>query len=237
MTSHSNRFGPLPGHLPAALLAIGLLGVILLAITVFSGSASATDGQGGTQAKAPDPLDICLEAVMPPMALIEHCSRAINNDRTGLRDMATALNIRGEAFVALNRPVMAQKDFDASLVAMPDYADAWANRAELLARMMVVAEALGAYDKALELDPKMARAWTGRAALLIAERRFGEALDDLDIALTLAPESAAAWYQRGLAAWAMRDWTAAIASMREARALSPEGSPAEAMLREWGEIR
>jgi tetratricopeptide (TPR) repeat protein len=115
---------------------------------------------------------------------------------------------------------------DAAILHEPRFAEAYANRGDVLVSLQRPDEALGAYDRALELSPNLVPAWINRGSLLHELGRHRDAIESYDRAIAIAPEAAVAWLNRSKALHAVRQWDDALASCERALALAPGFPPA-----------
>ena len=88
---------------------------------------------------------------------------------------ADIYNVRGEAYLNLNRIAEAQSAFDNALKEYPDSADAYLGKGRLAALRHDMNGALQQMDIALSKDPKSTRAWMMKASLLMTQGQYEEA--------------------------------------------------------------
>jgi tetratricopeptide (TPR) repeat protein len=102
------------------------------------------------------------------------------------------------------------------------FADAHANRANVLHALKRFDEAMASHDRALALRPDLAEAHTNRGSTLHELKWFDEALASHDRALALRPDYTEAHYNRGNALHKLKRFAEALASYERALALRPD---------------
>jgi len=99
-------------------------------------------------------------------------------------------NLLGKAHERLGEHLEAVKAFDAAIALDASFAEAFGNRAMILAAAGLPEEALKSFARALELDPQAIPDWINQGALLQDLDRHAEALASYDKAAALAPQDA-----------------------------------------------
>jgi tetratricopeptide (TPR) repeat protein len=163
--------------------------------------------------------------------------RAIERALALGKPQARTLNLLGQAHLRLNQDDEALKAFAQAIEADAKFADAYGNRATLLAEMGRPDEAIVDFDCALTLRPGNVEDICNRAGVLADLGRLNEALAGFDHAILRMPQMAPAWFNRGgvlarlgRAADALRDYDQAIALFPEmALAHEHRGKMLEAM--------
>jgi protein O-GlcNAc transferase len=105
-------------------------------------------------------------------------------------------NLQGQAHLRLNQDEAALESFNAAIACEPDFADAYGNKANLLADMGRNEEALAAFDRALAVRPDNAEDVCNRATVLADLGRTTEALAGYDRAIAMLPSFAFAHFNR-----------------------------------------
>lgn len=105
---------------------------------------------------------------------------------------------------------------------IPQAADAWSNRGNLLRALGRAEEACASYREALSLDPDHANAWANLGNGLHEAGRSPEAIGCYDRAIRLIPGHAQAWSNRGHALNEIGQLEESLASYERAVALCPD---------------
>jgi len=105
-------------------------------------------------------------------------------------------NLHGQAHLRLNQDQEALAAFDRAIACEPTFADAYGNRANLLADMDRREEALAAFDAALRVRPYNAEDICNRATVLADLGRLDEALAGYGQAIALMPDLPFAHFNR-----------------------------------------
>jgi tetratricopeptide (TPR) repeat protein len=113
-----------------------------------------------------------------------------------------ALNNRGLLLLTDGRAADALSCFDQVLRLAPRHL-ARINRANALAGLGRLEEAIAEYDRVLAMFPNHAGARFNRGNALHGSARYAEAVADFDRALALTPQHAEAWNNRGIALYAL----------------------------------
>jgi tetratricopeptide (TPR) repeat protein len=137
-------------------------------------------------------------------------------------------NLLGKAHERLGEHLEAIKAFDAAVALEPGFAEAYGNRAALLAAAGLPEEALKSFDRALALDPAAVPDWVNRGALLQGLERHAEALASYDKALALSPNDAGIQVNRANALAMLSRFAEAEHAYDRALALNPKLSIAHA---------
>jgi tetratricopeptide (TPR) repeat protein len=101
---------------------------------------------------------------------------------------ARAHNLIGQALHRMEKLGDALESFDKALECDPNFADGYANRANMLTELGRPAEAVLSFDRAIALNPNSAADWLNRGATLHAIGRVEEAIASYDKAIALDPE-------------------------------------------------
>jgi tetratricopeptide (TPR) repeat protein len=133
-----------------------------------------------------------------------------------------AWNNLGLARNSEGRPMQAIACFDEALKVRPAYADAYNNRALVLAHMVRYELALRDYASALKINPGYANAYVNRCAAYAALGRYDDALRDCERAMQLKPDDAGPYNNRGLVRAAQGRHDLALADFDHALALDAE---------------
>ena len=107
-----------------------------------------------------------------------------------------------------------------------NFAEAHANRGDILQDLQRPHEALDAYERALALTPDLVPALINRGSLLQSLGRSEDALASYERAIALVPNLAEAWLNRSKALHVLGRWEDALASCDRAIALQPDFPPA-----------
>ena len=143
------------------------------------------------------------------------CYKPNPGPAVALQALATAHAQRGDFVVAVEL-------FDRALKLKPDYAEAHANRGNVLRCLARFKEALECYDRAIELNPYFAEAWNNRGVVLRDLRRLEEALASHERAIDVKPDYANAWMNRGIVLREMERYSEALSSYERVIELRPE---------------
>jgi len=120
-------------------------------------------------------------------------------------NMSKSYTGRGNVYLVLGRPDLAEKDYQRAkeVFSMPVDADNLLLEADALSKAGRYPEAVWIYDRILEWDPRDVRALNDRANAYSYMDRLPEAINDLTRVIALEPAFIVAYYNRGLAyAWA-----------------------------------
>ncbi|GAA5149624.1 tetratricopeptide repeat protein [Prosthecobacter algae] len=132
-----------------------------------------------------------------------------------LQGLATAHAQRGDFVVAVEL-------FDRALKLKPDYAEAHANRGNVLRCLARFEEALECYHRATELKPVFAEAYNSRGVVLRDLKRLEEALANHERAIEIKPDYANAWMNRGIVLREMGRYQEALSSYEQVIEMRPE---------------
>lgn len=146
---------------------------------------------------------------------IQGCTGFIHTGVSG-RNLAIALVNRGIALDVKNETRRAIKDFDAAIVANPDYSIAFYNRGIAHSDLGLLDQAIADFTSAIEIDPTDADAYDARGFALADLREFHAAIDDLTKAIELDPEFSSAYYHRGIVYGKMGEFDLGIADYDKA---------------------
>lgn len=149
-------------------------------------------------------------------------------------------NLLGQAHLRLNQDDAALESFDRAIACEPGFADAYGNRANVLADMGRLGEAVVAFDRALALRPNNAEDICNRASVLADLGRLEEALAGYERAIALLPDLVQAHYNRADILRRLGRLPEALASYDRAIALSPRMAAAHSnrsvVLKELGRL-
>ena len=116
-------------------------------------------------------------------------------------NMSKSYTGRGNVYLVLGRPDLAEKDYQRAkeVFSMPVDADNLLLEADALSKAGRYPEAVWIYDRILEWDPRDVRALNDRANAYSYMDRLPEAINDLTRVIALEPAFIVAYYNRGLA--------------------------------------
>jgi tetratricopeptide (TPR) repeat protein len=137
-------------------------------------------------------------------------------------------NLLGQAYLRLNQDDDALASFDRAIACEPGFADAYGNRANVLADMGRLPEALAAFDQALALRPDNAEDLCNRASVQADLGRHDEALAGYQRAIALMPDLAPAHFNRADILLRLGRLHEALSSYDRAIALAPKFAAAHA---------
>jgi tetratricopeptide (TPR) repeat protein len=135
---------------------------------------------------------------------------------------ARAHNLIGKALHRQSEVKGALEAFDMALECDIDFAEAYANRANMLSELGRHNEALSSFDRAIALKPDQADDWSNRGLTLARLGRFDEAVASYDKALALEPEFALGHFNRAAALRDAGRFEEALAGYERALELAPE---------------
>jgi tetratricopeptide (TPR) repeat protein len=114
------------------------------------------------------------------------------------------------------------EDFDASIKLDPDYAYAFANRAQTYLNKGEYVRAVQDYGEAIRLKPALEGVWNGRCWTRAIIGELQAALADCNEALRLKPDVAATLDSRGLTYLKMGQWDSALDDYSSALRIDPK---------------
>lgn len=132
-----------------------------------------------------------------------------------LQGLATAYAQSGDFVVAIEL-------FDRVLKLKPDYAEAHANRGNVLRCLARFTEALECYNRAIELKPNFPEVHNNRGVVLRDLKRQDEALASHERAIEIKPDYANAWMNRGIVLREMGRYQEALSSYARVIELRPK---------------
>lgn len=132
------------------------------------------------------------------------------------------LHNRGVSHALHGRLDEALEDFNRVLALNSDYANAWFNRAEVLAEQGRFAEAADDYEHAIERNPKDLLSLKGRASCNVELQRLEKALADFNRIVELEPGNADIRCSRGDVHQSLGRWDAAAAEYEQCIKLFPK---------------
>jgi tetratricopeptide (TPR) repeat protein len=141
-----------------------------------------------------------------------------------------ALNNRGNALMALDRPAEALQSYDKALAIDGRFADAHNGRGAALTHLRDYDAALASFHCALSIQPDYTAALINRAAAWLELRRFEEAAIDYDRVLALAPDFADAWFGRANVLFQSMRIAEALPDCEKALAIAPDSFRAHSLL-------
>jgi Flp pilus assembly protein TadD len=133
-----------------------------------------------------------------------------------------AHNNLGYALAQQGRTEDAEREFRASLAALPTYPEALNNLGTLLAQQGLVDQASGYFATALRLRPSYGDARYNLGAALAAVGREDEALAEFDALLAADPGNARAHAAKGSILYRKQRWAEALPHLTEALRLEPD---------------
>jgi Tfp pilus assembly protein PilF len=116
---------------------------------------------------------------------------------TGSADFDAAMGRATQAMKTKDLPA-SLKALDDAIVAKPDSAKAWNNKAVVLAKTGDHENAIRAFERALEISPDVVNLWVGKGTMLIKVKRMDDAKECFEKALEMEPGNLVA--QKKLAA-------------------------------------
>lgn len=137
-----------------------------------------------------------------------------------------ALQWLGAAHAQRGDLVAAMQLYNRVVKLQPDYAEAQANRANVLRLLTRYAEALDGYDEALRLRPGYAEAHCNRGITLRDSRCLEEALACFERAIEIKPDYAQAWKNKGIALNDLGRFTEALECQNRVIELCPQDAQA-----------
>jgi len=157
-----------------------------------------------------------------PGAALEATQHALLNDPNNpeswlIHAVALGANLRDTDALPL---------IERTLQALPDYAEAWANRALIRLRAKDKAGALADIEKALALKPHLAQCWQIAASLQYEARNLPGAIDAMQRALELEPGNVGFMVSLGEFLRQNYQSDAAIAMLEHATSIAPNHSAA-----------
>ena len=170
----------------------------------------AENFQKGTELMAEERWQEAVEA------FLEAIESDPENDRIHL-----AHNGLGLAYDQLGQLDLAINHFDQAITLAPNFADGYANRADVWRALGDVEKAFADYDQAIELDPNIPRYYYNRAITYKWQGELEKAITDYDQAIALDPEFAYAYHNRANIYWMLGDLTQALADFDNALQYDP----------------
>ncbi|TDU70728.1 hypothetical protein EI77_02776 [Prosthecobacter fusiformis] len=137
-------------------------------------------------------------------------------------EQVTALQRQATAHAQQGDFATAMELYDRAIKRMPTFAEAHANRGNVLRCLARFAEALACYDLAIELKPDFAEAHNNRGVVLRDLKRQDEALANHERAIEIKPDYANAWMNRGIVLREMGRYQEALSSYARVIELRPE---------------
>jgi len=114
--------------------------------------------------------------------------------------------------------------YDEAIEILPNYADAWSGKADVLMHQGKYDEALKAYDEAIiGKAHELAVTWNSKGEALYAQGKYDEAVGAYDEGIRLDPNLIDAWSNKGVVLDAQGKHDEAIECFDEALRLDPNG--------------
>lgn len=157
------------GPIFAAITAIGLVAVIVTAIT---GVAPLHQGT------------VSMNFGRETLAIVQYNQAVARNPHS-----AKALAARGSAYAQIHRPGEAIDDLTAAVKIKPDFTEARRMLAAVFAASGRIPDAIEQYEQALRLDPNDAETEMNLGRVMLNAGRWRDALAHFDVAWRLAPDN------------------------------------------------
>ncbi len=192
--------------------------LIVLSTLALLGSAAPAYADGYADIKAAiaeranDQLDKAIQLL----------TRAITLGGLDKTALATAYDLRGNAFDDKGDFERAAADYDRAIRTKPDFAQAYNDRGIVRSDLGNFDAAIADYNHALKLNPNSAQAYNNRGIAYHHKADEGQAIADYTKAIALNPRYAHAYYNRAIALHLRGDEAGARKDYYKAIALDPK---------------
>jgi tetratricopeptide (TPR) repeat protein len=153
-------------------------------------------------------LHNCQDQNMPADARIEACTALIHSNLLSHKMLGAIYAIRANAYAAKPDNALAIEDYAKAIELMPEFPEAFANRANLLEQMEKGKDAAADYERA--------------GLIRLKHGDCAHALPELDRALSDDPQRSIALYARGVCQKQLGKEAGAEEDMKAAAALDPD---------------
>ncbi len=150
----------------------------------------------------------CQDQSIPADARIEACTALIHSNLMSHKMLGVIYAIRANAYEAKPDNALAVQDYTRAIELMPEFPEAFANRASLLEQMEKGKEAAADFERA--------------GLIHLKHDDCAHALPELDRAVSDDPQRSMALYARGICQKHLGKESAAEEDMRAAAALDPD---------------
>ncbi len=171
-----------------------------------------------------DDLTICRDRQNDLKARLASCEKLIAGGTLAPKDLAVALNVRGNGFMARHDINKAITAYNAAADADPDNAGTLVLRGWAHERKGEDDLAMADYNLALQKRPNMSAAYNDRGTLYMRKGAVQSALDDFTSAIKFAQKGVVAYSNRARAETLNKNYDAALADYAEAEKIDPNAT-------------